>query len=105
MCPAAWPDRARILRQITLEGTMEVRMEADSGKQSAYASARAGDDAGLLRIQAASGALFALFLLMHLVNQMIAALGPAAYDGTQRLLRRAYQAPLIEIFLVITPLL
>lgn len=65
----------------------------------------AENDRQLVRIQAVSGALFALFLLTHLVNQMLAALGPAAYDGAQRLLRRGYQAPVLEIFLVLFPLL
>lgn len=59
----------------------------------------------LLKVQAASGLLFALFLMMHLVNQMLAALGPAAYDSAQQSLRRAYQAPPIEIALVILPML
>ena len=58
----------------------------------------------LVRVQAISGLLFALFLLVHLVNQMLATLGPATYDGAQRVLRRGYQAPGIEIVLVIAPL-
>jgi succinate dehydrogenase/fumarate reductase cytochrome b subunit len=36
---------------------------------------------------------------------MMAALGPAAPDGAQRALRRGYQAPPIEIALVIAPML
>lgn len=59
----------------------------------------------LLRIQAVSGALFALFLLVHLVNQMVAVAGPAAYDALQGELRRAYQAPVVELALVAAPLL
>lgn len=59
----------------------------------------------LLRVQAASGAIFALFLMLHLFNQMLAALGPARYDGAQRLLRKGYQAPVVEIVLVLAPLL
>jgi succinate dehydrogenase/fumarate reductase cytochrome b subunit len=62
-------------------------------------------DARLLRVQAASGAIFAVFALLHLLNQMVAALGPAAYDRVQRGLRRAYQAPVLELVLVIAPLL
>ncbi len=65
----------------------------------------AANDRQLVRVQAISGALFALFLLVHLVNQMLAALGPAAYNGTQRVLRRGYQAPVLEIFLVLLPML
>ncbi len=63
------------------------------------------DDRRLLRVQALSGALFAVFLLVHLVNQMLAALGPVVYDGAQRVLRRGYQAPPVEIALVLAPLL
>lgn len=68
------------------------------------ATARVLDDRRLVRVQALSGAVFALFLLVHLFNQMLAALGPAVYDGAQRALRRGYQAPPLEIFLVIAPL-
>lgn len=59
----------------------------------------------LIKIQAASGALFAIFLLAHLVNQMFAAAGPAAYDQLQGQLRAVYQAPLLEITCVAAPLL
>lgn len=59
----------------------------------------------LLQVQAASGLLFAVFLLLHLLNQMLATFGPGAYDGTQRALRRGYQAPPVEIALVLAPLL
>lgn len=59
----------------------------------------------LTRIQAASGALFAVFLLVHLVNQMVAAAGPAPYDALQGELRRVYQTPVIEVVLVAAPLL
>lgn len=59
----------------------------------------------LLKVQAASGLLFALFLTVHLGNQMLAALGPAAYDDAQRSLRGGYQAPPIELALVILPML
>lgn len=59
----------------------------------------------LLQVQAASGLLFALFLLLHLFNQMLAALGAGAYDGAQRVLRRGYQAPVVEVVLVLLPML
>jgi succinate dehydrogenase/fumarate reductase cytochrome b subunit len=59
---------------------------------------------GLMRLQAGSGALFAVFLLAHLVNQMVAAAGPAAYDGVQAELRAVYQVPAIEVALVGAPL-
>ncbi len=58
-----------------------------------------------LRTQAVSGAAFALFLFVHLVNQALAVCGSAAYDGMQRATRRAYQAPALELALVVAPLL
>lgn len=58
-----------------------------------------------MKVQALSGAVFAGFLFMHLINQMTAALGPSAYDGVQGTLRRGYQAPVLEVVLVILPLL
>lgn len=61
-------------------------------------------DRRLVRVQAASGAVFALFLLVHLANQAAASLGPAVYDDTQRALRAVYQAPLVEVGLVLGPL-
>lgn len=77
----------------------------ENGRADGGADGGAADDRRLLRVQALSGALFALFLLVHLVNQMLAALGPQVYNDAQRALRRGYQAPPIEIFLVIAPLL
>lgn len=62
-------------------------------------------DRRLMQVQAASGALFALFLLVHLGNTLLAIAGPAAYDAAQAPLRAAYQAPPIEVALVIGPLL
>lgn len=58
----------------------------------------------LIRIQAASGALFALFLCVHLLNQMFAAAGPEVYDALQGELRAVYQAPVLELVLVGLPL-
>ncbi len=58
-----------------------------------------------MQAQAASGALFALFLAAHLVNTMLAALGPATYDAAQGQLRAVYHAPPIEVALVGVPLL
>jgi succinate dehydrogenase/fumarate reductase cytochrome b subunit len=54
----------------------------------------------LVKIQAASGALFAVFLLLHLGNQVVAAAGPAAYDGVQGQLRAVYHAPAFELVAV-----
>lgn len=63
----------------------------------------AGDSAlerGLIKVQAASGALFAVFLLLHLFNQTVAVAGPEVYDELQGELRRFYQSPLVELALV-----
>ena len=59
----------------------------------------------LMQMQAASGALFALFLLAHLGNMMLAALGPEVFDAAQGNLRAVYQVPPIEVALVGAPLL
>jgi succinate dehydrogenase/fumarate reductase cytochrome b subunit len=59
----------------------------------------------LLLTQVISGMLFSFFLAVHLFNQMSAAWGPEVYDGAQRTLRRGYQAPVIEIILVLGPML
>ena len=59
----------------------------------------------LVRIQAGSGLVFALFLGLHLANTLLAPLGPETYDGVQRWLRIAYQQPLIEFGFVLAPFL
>jgi succinate dehydrogenase/fumarate reductase cytochrome b subunit len=56
------------------------------------------------RIQAASGLVFAAFVLVHLVNQWLAVLGPEVYDGFQAGARRFYQHPALEPTLVLLPL-
>jgi succinate dehydrogenase/fumarate reductase cytochrome b subunit len=56
------------------------------------------------RIQATSGLVFLAFAALHLVNQWLALLGPAAYDGFQRATRGLYQQPLLEQALVMGPL-
>ncbi len=58
-----------------------------------------------MKAQALSGALFGLFLFAHLFNQMLAVLGPPSYDAAQGTLRRGYQAPVLELVLVILPML
>lgn len=60
--------------------------------------------ARLVRIQAASGLVFAVFGGLHLVNTALGALGPGAYNGFQRALRPIYQYPLIELSLILVPL-
>ena len=79
-------------------------MSTLSPPEIAGTAGTSGNDRQLVRVQAISGSIFALFLLAHLINQMLAALGPAVYDGAQRLMRRGYQAPVLEIVLVLAPL-
>ncbi len=59
----------------------------------------------LARVQAVSGLLFLAFVAVHLVNLMLAARSPAAYNGFQRALRPLYQFPPLELGLVAAPLL
>ena len=59
----------------------------------------------LLRLQAASGSLFAIFLLVHVLNTSAASLGPTAYDDVQTVARGVYQHPAIELGLIALPLL
>jgi succinate dehydrogenase/fumarate reductase cytochrome b subunit len=59
----------------------------------------------LLRAQSLSGVAFSLFLLLHLANQGVAALGADRYDQAQCALRRGYQSAPLELGLVLAPLL
>ncbi len=54
----------------------------------------------LLRIQAASGLVFAIFLFAHLVNTWMAALGPNWYDDVQRPLGSIYQWLPLEALII-----
>jgi hypothetical protein len=58
----------------------------------------------LLQVQGLSGATFALVLTVHLVNQAAAAWGERRYDELQHPARQAYQAPAVELMLVLLPL-
>jgi succinate dehydrogenase/fumarate reductase cytochrome b subunit len=60
--------------------------------------------ARLVRIQAASGLIFAVFGGLHLLNTVLAAFGPATYNAFQRALRPIYQDPRVEVGLVLVPL-
>ncbi len=51
----------------------------------------------LIKLQAISGLVFALFLLLHLANSAAAMLGQGRYDQFQRAVRHYYQFPAIEI--------
>ena len=54
----------------------------------------------LKKVQAASGALFALFVAVHLVNTWLASFGAPAYDTFQAAVRAIYQAWLVEVALL-----
>lgn len=54
----------------------------------------------LLRIQAASGLVFAVFLFTHLLNTWLAALGPGWYDAFQRPVGAVYQWLPVEILII-----
>ncbi|MEY2936186.1 MAG: hypothetical protein RL033_6935 [Pseudomonadota bacterium] len=58
-------------------------------------------DLRLVRVQAASGLLFSLFLSAHLLNTLVAPLGPASYERAQSLLRQVYQWPPVELVVVL----
>ena len=61
-------------------------------------------DNRLVRIQAISGLVFAIFLSLHLVNVMASALGPGLYDAFQVRIRPLYQFPLVEVGVIIIAL-
>jgi succinate dehydrogenase/fumarate reductase cytochrome b subunit len=54
----------------------------------------------LKRLQAATGALFAVFVAFHLVNTWLAAFGAQTYDGVQAVLRAVYQFAPVEALLL-----
>lgn len=58
----------------------------------------------LVRIQAISGLVFAVFLSLHLVNVMASALGPGLYDAFQVRIRPIYQFPLVEVGVLLAAL-
>lgn len=61
-------------------------------------------DHRLVRIQALSGLVFAIFLSLHLVNVMASALGPGLYDAFQVRIRPFYQFPLLEVGVLLASL-
>lgn len=56
----------------------------------------------LIRIQAATGLAFALFLVVHIANTVAALAGPGAYDRALAVLRLGYQRPIVELLLLTT---
>ena len=62
-------------------------------------------DAILIRIQAAAGAIFLLFLVVHLGNTTVASVGVEEYNAYQRGARVFYQNPIVETAGLLLPLL
>ena len=56
------------------------------------------------RAQAVSGIALTAFASVHLLNTMLAAF-PGAYDPFQRVVRQAYQHPVLEVLFVLLPML
>lgn len=54
----------------------------------------------LKKIQAATGVLFAVFVIFHLLNTWLASFGPGAYDGLQAIGRWVYQFAPVEALLL-----
>ena len=52
------------------------------------------------KVQAASGAIFAVFVAIHLFNTALAAFGLTAYDTFQEAVRGIYQAFVVEVVLL-----
>ncbi|MCA2977671.1 MAG: hypothetical protein INH41_16270 [Myxococcaceae bacterium] len=65
----------------------------------------AADDLAWQRAQVGSGVVFSAFLVAHLLNQAVAALGQARYDAVQERLRAGYQSPPVEWLAVFLALL
>jgi len=57
------------------------------------------------RIQAISGALFAIFLAIHLTNTLLAGFSAEFYDAFQQSSQQFYQLPIVELGLIILPLI
>ena len=54
-------------------------------------------DRTLARVQAVSGLVFAVFLLLHLGGALVALLGQGAFDAWIRAARGYYQLPVVEV--------
>lgn len=54
----------------------------------------------LARLQAATGIVLAIFVTLHLLNLLVAIVGPGAYDGFQAAVRPVYQFPLVEALIL-----
>lgn len=59
----------------------------------------------LILIQAIAGSLFTVFLILHLLNTLIAALGVDQYNRFQSAAQALYQHPVFELLFIAAPLL
>jgi len=75
----------------------------DSGLSTPEFRAKTTESA-LVSAQAIAGALFFVFLVMHLSNTLLATFGADVYNSYQQVIRKIYQHPILEIALVIGPL-
>lgn len=55
----------------------------------------------LKTLQAITGLIFATFLALHLINTWLASFGAAAYNTVQSSLRTVYQAPVVEVLILV----
>ncbi len=61
---------------------------------------RSLDTRVLKKLQAGTGILFAVFVLVHLLNTWLAVFGADVYDGVQAAVRQVYQFPPLEALLL-----
>ena len=59
----------------------------------------------LIRVQAVSGTMFMVFLVLHLANTVFAAFGHDVYNAVQTVLQGFYQQPVFELVFVFLPLI
>ncbi|MEE3330066.1 MAG: hypothetical protein VX246_04280 [Myxococcota bacterium] len=57
-----------------------------------------------IRVQAASGLIFSIFLAIHLANTMLGSAGSETFDAFQSSSRSFYQNPFFELIVVLIPL-
>lgn len=79
-------------------------MDAVTSPVPVAASTSHAHEAAWKRAQAIAGVVFLGFASLHLINTALGAI-PGAYDGYQRVIRQAYQSPVVEIVGVLLPLL
>ncbi len=79
---------------------MQSRSRPESGERARSGGQRVSERT-LVRVQAGSGLLFAIFVVAHLLGTLLAPFGAATYDGVQSTLRAVYQEPWVEISLLL----